>query len=331
MTTAVAVREPNQPHPLRQALEGRRDQIAAVLPDGMSVDRFIQVAWLACAKNPDLLACTPASILSSIIEAAEVGLEPTGSLSRAWLIPYDVNVAPKGAPKRFEKQAQLQIGYQGLADLARNSGQVTRIESRVVYQDETFVARYGTNPGIDHLPTFETTDPTKIEAFYAIAYFPDGSTQFDVMTRDQVDGIRARSRAGNFGPWVTDYAEMGRKTVTRRLMKSLPLSPETQSAVQRDIEREVGQVVVSPGESQTAKLRRQLQAKLTPQNDPGVDPEPEVAAGATVPAESAEQQTEDAVVVCGNVAGPGPIAGAVCLEAAEHQGPHRSLAGSWPA
>ncbi len=40
----------------------------------------------------------------------------------------------------------------------------------------------------------------------------------------EVDAIRARSRAGKSGPWVSDYEEMARKTVVRRLCKYLPMS-----------------------------------------------------------------------------------------------------------
>jgi recombination protein RecT len=36
----------------------------------------------------------------------------------------------------------------------------------------------------------------------------------------------------NFGPWATDYAEMGRKTVVRRLSKYIPKSPELSHALE---------------------------------------------------------------------------------------------------
>lgn len=331
MTNLVnAVVKVEEPPKLLQLIESRRESIAAVLPNNMSVERFIKVTWLAMNKNPDLLLCTPQSILGSVIEAAEVGLEPTGSLSRAWLVPYNVNVGTKQNPK-YEKQAQLQIGYQGLADLARNSGDVTKIESRVVYKGDLFEAEYGTTPGITHVPAFLTSDVADIEKFYAVAYFKDRSIQFDVMTKAQVDGIRARAKSANNGPWVTDYAEMGRKTVTRRLMKSLALSPETAAAVQRDIDREVAAPALEAGPSRSAELRKQLQARVghvegpePVENDPGASEI--VVEGNDTPAESAGQQTgEPAAVVaaddglCGQVAGPGINRGEECALPAGHK------------
>ena len=238
MTTDVAIREPAQPPPLIQMIESRRDAIAEVLPEGMSVNRFVKVAVVAVTKNPALLDCTPISVLTAIMDAAELGLEPTGSLSRAWLVPQRVNVAKKGQAPKYELQAQLRIGYMGLGDLARNSGVISKMETRLVFKGDYFKARYGTDPGIDHEPTFDTDDPADIEKAYAVAYFKDGSIKMDVMKKSTIDGIRARAPGNNSGPWSTDYGEMARKTVARRLAKSLPLTAEAQAAVQRDIERD---------------------------------------------------------------------------------------------
>jgi recombinational DNA repair protein RecT len=180
---------------------------------------------------------------------------------------------------------------------------------------------------------FETTDPSKITHAYAVAYFKDGSVQFDVMRKDQIDAIRARAPGANSGPWSTDYAEMGRKTVVRRLMKSLPLTSETQAAVQRDIDREVSVTPVPALPSRTAQLRKELAAKVgLPATDaPGDDEDAEAPTDAAVTEKSADEQTEDATVVCGNVAGPGPLEGTVCLEPAGHAHQHKALSGSWPA
>jgi recombinational DNA repair protein RecT len=54
------------------------------------------------------------------------------------------------------------------------------------------------------------------------------------MAKEEVDAIRKRSRSGASGPWVTDYNEMSKKTVFRRLSKWLPLSPEVRDAAEND-------------------------------------------------------------------------------------------------
>ena len=56
------------------------------------------------------------------------------------------------------------------------------------------------------------------------------------MSKDEVDAVRKRSRAANNGPWVTDYGEMAKKTVFKRLSKWLPVTPELQEAIAKDDE-----------------------------------------------------------------------------------------------
>jgi recombination protein RecT len=74
-------------------------------------------------------------------------------------------------------------------------------------------------------------------AFWARAEFKNGNQKCEVMTKMEVDAIRARSRAGSAGPWVTDFNEMGKKTVFRRLTKWIPLSAEIRDAIDADFDR----------------------------------------------------------------------------------------------
>lgn len=52
-----------------------------------------------------------------------------------------------------------------------------------------------------------------------------------------MEAIRNRSRAGNSGPWVTDFDEMAKKTVFRRLSKWLPISSEYRDALDKDADQ----------------------------------------------------------------------------------------------
>ncbi|WP_202630600.1 recombinase RecT, partial [Deinococcus alpinitundrae] len=81
-------------------------------------------------KNPMLKECTPESLLGAVMQAAQVGLEPD-ALGSAYLVPYynkNKNV----------KEVQLQIGYKGLIELVRRSGQVTSIVANEVYENDEF-------------------------------------------------------------------------------------------------------------------------------------------------------------------------------------------------
>lgn len=74
------------------------------------------------------------------------------------------------------------------------------------------------------------TKDRAVVAVYAVATLKGGERQFEVMDLDQINAIRNRNGTRN-GPWATDFAEMARKTVVRRLCKSLPLSTERDAAI----------------------------------------------------------------------------------------------------
>jgi len=280
MTNAVA---PNTEVGLVKAVEAslwqREEAIRAILPNNMDMRRFVKVAMIALSKNKDLHDCTQESIVRSIIEAAEAGLEPTGMLGRAWLVPY----TNKGV-----KEAQLQIGYQGLIDLARRSGEVRKIISRVVYEGDAFKVVQGTEERVEHEPAYLTEDPLKITYFYCIVTYRDGTSQHEVMTKTQVDAVRAKAKAKNADAWTLNYPEMGRKTVVRRATKYVPLTPEAIEAIARDDEREFGTPTVAQAiGTRTTSLKESIKAQAQEIEGTAVE----------VPAESADQPTETVVVV----------------------------------
>jgi recombination protein RecT len=158
------------------------------------------------------------------MQAAQLGLEPTGVLGGAYLVPY-------------KETCTLIIGYRGLIDLARRSGQIESIEAHVVYSNDRFRCHYGLSPVLEHEPAWEGP-PGAVKAVYAIAKMKDGGMQLEVMTRAQVDAIKARSKTSGSGPWVTDYDEMARKTVVRRIAKYLPLTTELSDALQIDADND---------------------------------------------------------------------------------------------
>lgn len=207
-------------------LEKSKPQIARALPRHLSADRMLRVTMTSIRRTPKLLSCSQQSLLGAIMQAAQLGLEPDGVLGHAYLVP-------------FKEEVQLLIGFKGLIDLARRSGQLSTIFSRVVYAKDSFEYSYGLNEKLEHVPTTEE-DPGDVVAVYAVARLKDGGTQFEVMTRREVEAIRKRSRAANDGPWITDYAEMCKKTCLRRLCKMLPASVELARAVSLDERAEVG-------------------------------------------------------------------------------------------
>lgn len=205
-------------------MKSYQSEIARALPRHMNADRMARVALTQCRTTPALMKCKPESLFGAIIQCSQLGLEPGNGLGHAYLLPYGQEVT-------------LIIGYRGMIDLARRSGQIVSLEAHAVYQGDQFECTFGLDSTLKHQPDWQNpnrTNADRLQFVYAVAKLKDGGTQFEVMSRAEVDGIRARSRAGRSGPWVTDYAAMALKTVIRRLFKYLPVSIELQQAVALD-------------------------------------------------------------------------------------------------
>lgn len=208
----------------RDFLEKQRHQIAAALPKHVSPDRMIRLACTEFSKNPLLQKCTPVSVFGSIIQASQLGLE-IGVLGQAYLVPYRNNKAGG------IYEAQMIPGYKGLIALARRSGEVTSIETHIVYARDEFDLVLGIESSVKHIPFLEG-DRGAPRLVYGVAKFKDGGHHFEWMPLTEVDRIRSRSKASNNGPWVTDYEQMVRKTLIRRMANYLPMSIELANAIQ---------------------------------------------------------------------------------------------------
>ncbi len=213
---------------LESLFENSKGALAQVLPKHLPVERVIRIALAARSRNPLLMKCTSSSILQSVMTAAQLGLEPGGPLAHSYLVPYRNN---KLGADVYE--CQLIPGYRGLIDLARRAGMVKSVQARVVHAKDTFSYCYGLTPNLTHEPSRDP-DPGPLTHVYAIVYPAEGGADFDVMSKADIDRIRKRSRAAEAGPWVTDYEEMGKKTVIKRLLKTQPMSQELASAIDHE-------------------------------------------------------------------------------------------------
>jgi len=186
-----------------------------VLPSIMTPDRFARVALSQLTKNPKLQECKPESIIMSIMDCAELGLEPDGR--RAHLIPY-------------KNLCKLVIDYKGLVELAKRNGNISLIHADVVCDNDIFSYKNGQ---VNHEIDFRK-ERGRMYAVYAYVRYKDGTEQYEVMSRSEVDKVRDDSPAGKYGPWVTHYHEMSKKTVFRRLAKWLTMSPQYLDAFDKD-------------------------------------------------------------------------------------------------
>ena len=211
-------------------LKSYKNEIARALPRHLTADRMTRIALTEFRKNPLLAKCDPASLFGAIVICSQMGLEP-GVFGQAWLLPFWNN-----NKKIYE--VQLIPGYKGFIKLAKNSGEIKSLEARVVYQNDKFEVSYGHESKLVHVPNLDG-DRGAMRLAYMYVEFKDGGHYFEVLTKGDIEGIKARSKSRNkegklVGPWVTDEEPMWRKSAIRRGANYLNLSPEMVRAVELD-------------------------------------------------------------------------------------------------
>jgi recombination protein RecT len=125
----------------------------------------------------------------------------------------------------------LIIDYKGLVELVYRSGVVANVHADIVCENDDFV--YDRGQLVKHQISFRE-DRGEMYAAYCLVRMKDGTEKCEVLTKREIDSIRARSKASKSGPWVTDYNEMAKKTAFRRVSKWIPLSAEIRDAVVGD-------------------------------------------------------------------------------------------------
>jgi recombination protein RecT len=206
-----------------QLLGQAQSRLRDILPRTLDEARFVRICAGAFGRTPKLWEAMKnpegrQSILLAVMDAARLGLEPDGT--QGALVPY------KGLVKFLPMVS-------GLIELAW-AGSQTTLDVVAVHEADHFKYRLGTNPGIEHEPVLD--DPGELIAAYAVAHTPGAAKpRFEVMSKAQIDRVRGRSRASDDGPWVTDYEEMAKKTVARRLLKMTPKSPQLRAALEQDV------------------------------------------------------------------------------------------------
>ena len=214
-----------------------QSQMAMALPKNLTAERLTRIVMTEVRKTPALLNCNQESFFGAVLQCAQLGLEPGSALGHCYLLPFGNGKARDGRPN-----CQLIIGYRGMIDLARRSGQIQSINAYVVHEADDFEYELGLHPDIHHKPS-PLADRGPVTYVYAVAVLKGGGVQFEVMSRAEVEAVRAQSKAGKSGPWVTHWDEMARKSVVRKLFKYLPVSIEAVRAVEIDEKSDRGEAI----------------------------------------------------------------------------------------
>ncbi len=231
---------------VRKFFDSRKSEIGMALARvGITPDRIVRAVFTAAQKNPEILRCELETLYKAVLLAAQAGLMPDGVTQQAHLIPRmnRKRKDPAGKPLPEALECNLQIGYRGYLTLCRRSGDVDVIKATLVRAGDRFKVERGTEDRITHEPLEDVLGPDgkprPITHVYAVATFKSGHKDFEDMPISEVEQLRIRANAN--GPaWETDYGEMVKKTVLRRLCKRLPQSEDAARLLELDAQAEGG-------------------------------------------------------------------------------------------
>lgn len=211
---------------MKQWVVAQERGIKAALPSVITPERFTRMVMSALSTTPQLNDCTPESFLGAMMTAAQLGLEPNTPLGQAYLIPF----RNKGV-----LEAQFQLGYKGLIDLAYRSGEVELVQAQCVYANDKFDYQFGLEPKLEHIPA--DSDRGELVKVYALFKTKSGGFGFEVMSVDDVKKHAAKySQAfnSNYSPWKKNFEEMAKKTVLKKCLKYAPLKSEFARGISSD-------------------------------------------------------------------------------------------------
>lgn len=220
-TQQVARYTPAQMQRLREDLLATRPTFEQIGLKSMDFNKELEFAIQAFTNNAYLLGSDANTVRNCLINVALSGLTLNPVMKLAYLVPR-------------KQKCCVDPSYQGLIKIVTDSGSVTGIYARVVYENEPFQIERGTNGFVKHGICTGPTKGKRIGA-YSVAELSNGSQHVEWMYEEELMLIRKRSesvKSGKASPWDSDEDEMVKKTVVKRHWKYLPKSERAQMAAQ---------------------------------------------------------------------------------------------------
>ena len=181
------------------------------------------------ANSNDLLKnAEPQSVLNAGLLATSLNLPLNNSLGHAYIVPFKNNKANK-------IEAQFQIGYKGLQQLAMRTGLYLDIDAKLVYEgqyveDDSFKGYHFNWKG---------KKSNTVVGYASYFRLKNGFESLHYMSKEDLERHASRysqTYKRGFGNWKDDFDKMGLKTVIKLLLNSgkAPLSIEMENAIQAD-------------------------------------------------------------------------------------------------
>lgn len=196
---------------------------------------FVNNLVALVSNQANLQECAPMSLVYAALKATALNLPLDPNLGFAYIIPYKNN-------KKNTTEAQFQIGYRGLIQLAIRSGQYLLLNVTEVRHGEyrgenlltgevdiAMVPNRESQPVIGYVAFFKLVNGFTKVLYMTVEKVKEHALRYSQTYSSKYDYVRKSSK------WTTDFDEMAKKTVLKLLLgKFGPLSVEMQNAIQDD-------------------------------------------------------------------------------------------------
>ena len=221
------------------------EQFAATA--GESAKSFAKEVALTISGNPALQHAKLGTVIVEATKASALGLSLLPTVGEAYLVPY------KG-------DAQFQLGYKGIVQLAMRSGQMKSFGAESVYEGE--------NPKWDKYNQELVTDGEetgKIIGYYAFFTLINGFKMAAYWPKEKVEAHRDRFSKSKKGPWSTDFDAMAKKTVLKSILQYAPKSSEMKRALAEDTQAEYVQAGIQDVTPEPANIEAPVETANVPE------------------------------------------------------------------
>lgn len=192
------------------------------------IEKEVSFALLRINQSKNLRQCTANSVMSSVIYAANLGFTLNPEAQECALI------ARKNRNGQYE--CTLMPMYQGIANLAFKSGNISQLITQEVREKDNFsLTPNNVSDPVSH--SYGFGDRGKPIGYYTLIVFENGSKQVESMDIETVLKIRDMSDgwlyAKKYGkeknhPWFKWFGEMARKACLKRALKYVNKNQSTE-------------------------------------------------------------------------------------------------------
>jgi len=198
-------------------------QINNFFGDEKKALKFLSSVISSTQKTPKLLQCTPPSLINSFMTMASLELMPSDVSGEAYVLPYG-------------KEAQFQLGYQGLVTLFYRAG-ATSISAEIIYKKDKFKFKNGE---VEHEPDIFSDDRGEAIGAYVVITLQAGGKVSKVMNKKEITNIGSKfskSYSTEYSPWKEKNDPqlwMWKKTVLKQAAKLVPKNETIFKAIAED-------------------------------------------------------------------------------------------------